>query len=992
MTKEREINAMGNLYNSFFKILNSITIKYSYIAQQNETLDSKRNADNYISTIHKRDTIYYYNDYTRQEVEEAYMQAYSTGIDKISALNAIKLNKSIIDQIVLGDSTVVPKKIEPYLLEIRRKRVIRDFEEKNNYYRMLNGYPDTNDKNYFYITEKICRKYNLPDYISDIKDDEGHNKIIPLHLIPIHKVQDLLNSNEEGRGEYIISVVEGSLYLDKLRKAHPDKKYLQYIGSRRISIEKARSGKNFEIIHIDRMNVKQNILDSFIDIYAQCRDYFMKVLYMSEYHTFFTKYEEFCAMCIMVMTLQQVVDRQEFATTDRNFFDIEGIRALYEAYSIPYDLNIDEDTQNVLLRNLNLFIQHKATDKDLYNIAELIGFSNIKIYKYFLGKEAKYDSEGLPIVEYTTRYNTDTGEEEKIFDIEKMYDIYFHKKELKDDNFIESFNTKLNKSSYDDITSNDPFWWEDEGLLKRLWDTEYNYVESKYLGIGISYSLTEVLYENILLIKAIMDNRDKFKEITVKLPRIVEATDVPLFDTLILLLCLTAAKHNLYGEIITIPTQVISVLDYIKNQNGDTNLDTLKFNYNYFFHPDEKENKAEINKMKDKLIQHENTLDKTGKLYTNMAFNFKYIKEDNLRFRDNLVTLKKILGKDDYERFIKYIGNLNKSAGNTNEERVKTLNIMFRDIKHIHQLLEFYMVRTDDRHAYDSLKQIHDALFYSREISDMFTITGENTGVKRTAYTYFEYLNYINPKLYNAVFSVNMEDEYQKYLKEKRININKYSFTDFTDDVERGNIFIDYSNTKEENDKTTTDLKDDKIYYYVNHIIGRLSLLLKDVKFMYLMANTSTPLEDLLIRLIKFFKSYTVDLISVDKIIICDFKPEQTLRLYDEVAKIIKLIETHERLDISYDDTIHAIWNDEVLYDRFKLITKMYYNAFIRLDGSYGTYNSMRLKDDALVNKNLDMNEEGLLKIFDTMNRIESINSYKEHLAFKDKVLLYYDE
>ena len=99
-----------------------------------------------------------------------------------------------------------------------------------------------------------------------------------------------------------------------------------------------------------------------------------------------------------------------------------------------------------------------------------------------------------------------------------MYEIYFHKKELKDDNFIESFNTKLNKSSYKDITSNDPFWWEDEGLLKRLWDTEYNYVESKYLGIGISYSLTEILYENILLIKAIMDNKEKFKEITLKRP------------------------------------------------------------------------------------------------------------------------------------------------------------------------------------------------------------------------------------------------------------------------------------------------------------------------------------------------------------------------------------------------------------------------------------------------------------------------------------------
>ena len=53
------------------------------------------------------------------------------------------------------------------------------------------------------------------------------------------------------------------------------------------------------------------------------------------------------------------------------------------------------------------------------------------------------------------------------------------------------------------------------------------------------------------------------------------------------------------------------------------------------------------------------------------------------------------------------------------------------------------------------ISQPYKSLFYSEEMRDLFTITGFTTGYQRTAYTYFEFLRYINPDLYNALFKLN---------------------------------------------------------------------------------------------------------------------------------------------------------------------------------------------------------------------------------------------
>ena len=69
-----------------------------------------------------------------------------------------------------------------------------------------------------------------------------------------------------------------------------------------------------------------------------------------------------------------------------------------------------------------------------------------------------------------------------------------------EDDFIQSFNSQVNRVEYDRITQNDPYWWEDQNLIDRKYETEYNFVESKYLSLGISYKMTDIIFENIILL------------------------------------------------------------------------------------------------------------------------------------------------------------------------------------------------------------------------------------------------------------------------------------------------------------------------------------------------------------------------------------------------------------------------------------------------------------------------------------------------------------
>ena len=160
-------------------------------------------------------------------------------------------------------------------------------------------------------------------------------------------------------------------------------------------------------------------------------------------------------------------------------------------------MNIDEYTQRSICQNLNLWIQNKSTDKVLLDIADTLGFHNLKIFKYYLTKDRKYDVNGFPIFAYTEKFNTSTGEIEKIPNYQEMYDLYFQKVDITDNDFVLAYNDSRNKKSYTEITETDPFWWNDEDIYNSVWETDYNIIEAKYLSMAISYkNLVDIAKRN----------------------------------------------------------------------------------------------------------------------------------------------------------------------------------------------------------------------------------------------------------------------------------------------------------------------------------------------------------------------------------------------------------------------------------------------------------------------------------------------------------------
>ena len=560
-----------------------------------------------------------------------------------------------------------------------------------------------------------------------------------------------------------------------------------------------------------------------------------------------------------------------------------------------------------------------------------------------------------------------------------------------DDNFLLTFDKQANHVEYNDVVKNDPFWIEDQNLERRIWENTYNFVESKYLGMGVSYKMTDIMYENIIMLKLLLQKRHDLTDVTIKLPKITGETPIPIFDIIVALLCLTACKHKLYGEIISVPTQVISVLDYVRNhEQYDYNLDTLKFNFKYFFNPSARDKNADETNLRDQLINFMKS-PKDGKLANTFQFNFDYLNPSNPDTTDRIKKIKKILSSDDYNKFVNYINIIEQDTA-TSTDKVKAINDIYHNIKELKTLLNFYLTKIiDKRRDYELMKTLYDALFYSTEVSDVFSITGEKTGIKRTAYTYFEFLFHLNPYLYSSLFSVDFNREYDKYLRANNLSYASYSRTQFMEDVERGDIFIDYSNFKDMTlDYGEADSKE-KIYFYVNHIIGRLQTILKDIQYLFLMNDDENPLSELLLKLVRFFKSYTVDVINMDTLIIADTKPENAMKYFDEIFYMKKLIQVPEKMHTSFDDVVNLLIgrflaSDDKNENVIKFKDKFISEVLIRLTSN--KLNSIRLKEKFdLRNKEDEVSDK--TKLYDNTKNVSITMTSKDNIPMKltDKIV-----
>lgn len=490
-------------------LTNTVEIKYTNLANADETLEKTRSFDYYHLASNKLDTFDTYPHY----LEEALIES---GI-----LNPVLLKQC------MQDRNSIPKSLRSTVLENQRYIITRDFEEQNNYYRTYIGLPSTEDTEYFYVDEDVAEELGID------------------RRTPIHKLSDAC-----------ISQLQSAGFVAKLIKKHPEKKYLKFLGKNKLDLYLLRTTKNFSIIHIEKNLVEDSLFSDFMLSYEQCREYFMVAVYIKEYASLHKYYDNIIAFMIMISTIRKVMSNTFKNGIERDFYDLTSIIKMLDAYKIPFIPEYTLEQHRIVLRNINNLIRIKGSDQVLINLVSLLGFTDVNMYKYYLVKSHKKDTHGDPIFRYK---DTPLG---KVLDKEAMYSIKFSRVNFEEKNIGMAVSNSRNDVEYTRVTDADPYWWNDDGLKNAIYENEFNYLETKYISFDIMYKMSKVVFETVFLLSMLHDNKAKTRGIELYFSKIDRNKPINLFDICILLFALTAKKNGLKGEIIHEPTKVGHVLGF----------------------------------------------------------------------------------------------------------------------------------------------------------------------------------------------------------------------------------------------------------------------------------------------------------------------------------------------------------------------------------------------------------------------------------------------
>lgn len=808
-----EINPISRLYSDITHILNTLTIKYNYRAEELETRESKEKADRYINALAGTDTFYQYDDYSIEEFNKA-------GITDAKAIAYYQ-----------KDRFSIPSEFHSKLLTLRRERELNDYVETNNYYRMLTGLPDLEDKDFIYVPKDLCDKFKIPEDI------------------PVHEIGSKL-------GNYYLTLLNGVGFFDDLVKKYPNKEYLKHVGKHIITLSYARRAKNFAILSVDQENIMESTYREFIRSYEKARIYFMSTVYTYEFRHVLPYYENFIALCIFVMAIQQVSVRGIENAVEREFYDEYMVKLLYETYGLPYFSKIDQETQKQICQNINILIQNKATNKVILDIASLLGFSDISIYQYYLIKEHNFDDRGRPIIKTKQQVNTATGKMETVYDREAMMNVYFQKVPLEEENIKEALTDPVNRVEYSEVTYYDPFWWEDDDLHSEIWDKSYNYIETKYLGSTIPYRLTELVFQSVILLRMIMDKRNELSDIVIQLPKITNSP-VKLADTVILFFALISKKMGISGQIMTLPSKIAHILetnDQVINKENE-HIEILSFNFDAFSEENIEETKAILAPFFKR---------RTYKVSNGHDVDLRADGTQDISAPTHLLT--PINDETDLDEFIGYITKLSIPDASPEEKRL-ALNKAFENVEALYLFLSYHMSKTTDMEEYYALKKFYETAFYSNETTKMFEVDTEDG--RRPAKTFEEYFLYTDSDIYE--FLQNIEDD------------------------------------------------PDKIYSYIDHVIYKLEEVVDNIGYLYTLNDGSSPLIELLQIMITFFKSYIMDFVDMSSLMVIDWEMENTIRFFGNVEHIHKTNEIEEHFGKEFMDLLNKVITHYRIEDRIAL-------------------------------------------------------------------------
>lgn len=412
----------------------------------------------------------------------------------------------------------LPKDIQNIIVNDLSAKVIANYEEKNEYYRMLSGLPELEDKatDFIYVRNMGMVEHGIPEDV-------------PVHKLTIEQ----------------IDILESYGVLDTLKAKYPKKYYLNYLGIHAIDALEARRAKDFEIL---RLGVPDNLKnrETFMGEYYGARRYVLATMYNDKMF-YNSRYYHATVGIIMLM----LAIRNMMVPTESMYLSFEEIiDSILESYGVlQYFKRLPFSYKRKLAIAMDRLLMIKGTDQVLVDLCKLFAYDNLIANRYYLAKVPVRDENGkIKIV------RKDDG----TLDYDKMYDLKFIKSDISNKDI--DFNPE-NFIDYETVVSGDPLWQltdEEEAKFKA---DGYNIMMSKYISIEAAYELSNLTYETNYFINLLLNNRQNAASIrTTNMYSTSGYTT--LYGMLMFLLSAFAKRSGYDGNIVYDPEGVADVYGF----------------------------------------------------------------------------------------------------------------------------------------------------------------------------------------------------------------------------------------------------------------------------------------------------------------------------------------------------------------------------------------------------------------------------------------------
>lgn len=494
-------------------IFNGIVLKDEEEAGKHETVNSEKQADRYSDIINGLDRFEMYYDYGYTTLMQ---------IPYMTKELAIKYTRN---------NDLIPPEIRDAIMDIERKKFLYKYEEQNNYYRMLNGMPDLGEDP-IYLTDNQIRKLNIRNF------DVGK---------AIHQ----MDNNE-------INILDTYGIIDELKKMYPEKHYLEHLGERRINPYMARKAPNFALLYLPPCDSNE-VHDRFKDLINNNRLYILSTLYSDAFKFQSEYYDKFIAAMIITQSFVDMIVLSPEYIIRRDLFDLRTIQYVFESQGVTFFPNIPLKYQKRLVKNLHRLIKFKSCDKNLIDIASLFGFENVELFKYYLLK----DPIMLPNGEYKndTYTNPKTGEEEE--DLDANYELKFLKVPFTG-SADEAIRDRFNLEDYDSFVQDDVYWngtYTADEVKQTILEHQFNMVISKYVGMEIVYSMTEMSFQIGYFLNMLLYSVDTSR-LLIDIPEFSSTKKYSIVDCFFCLFSLGYLYKGLEDNIMYHPVQAMDVMGF----------------------------------------------------------------------------------------------------------------------------------------------------------------------------------------------------------------------------------------------------------------------------------------------------------------------------------------------------------------------------------------------------------------------------------------------